>query len=52
MKALDTNILVRFLIQDDEPQSKTVFDLFSNAERQKESFFISTLVVLETIWVL
>ena len=52
MKALDTNILVRFLIQDDELQSKVVFDLFSNAERQKESFFISILVVVETIWVL
>ncbi len=52
MKALDTNVLVRFLIQDDVLQSKIVFDLFSNAERQKKSFFIPIPVVLETIWVL
>jgi len=52
MKALDTNILVRFLVQDDESQSKIVYDLFSAAERQKVSFYIPILVVLETIWVL
>jgi predicted nucleic-acid-binding protein len=52
MKALDTNVVVRFLVQDDELQSKIVYKLFSNAEIRKESFYIPVLVLLETIWVL
>jgi len=52
MKALDTNVLIRFLIKDDKLQSKKVYDLFINAEKNKESLYIPILVVLETIWVL
>ena len=52
MKALDTNVIVRFLIQDDETQSKIVFKLLKKTEERKETFFIPVLVVLETIWVL
>lgn len=37
MKALDTNSIIRFLVQDDDLQSKIVYDLFTHAERQKES---------------
>ncbi len=52
MKALDTNILVRFLIQDDKQQAQTVKTLLSQAENNKQSFFVTLLVVLELIWVL
>ncbi|MDX2504370.1 MAG: type II toxin-antitoxin system VapC family toxin [Gammaproteobacteria bacterium] len=52
MKALDTNVIIRFLVQDDEAQSKVVFKLLKSSEERKECFFIPILVVLETIWVL
>ena len=52
MKALDTNILVRFLVRDDERQSKAVYRLFRQAESEKAVFFVPLLVILETIWVL
>ena len=52
MKALDTNVLVRFLVKDDERQAKAVYSLFKRAETQTEAFFIPILVVLETVWVL
>jgi hypothetical protein len=32
MKALDTNVLVRFLVKDDEQQAKSVYRLFKQAE--------------------
>lgn len=52
MKALDTNILVRFLLRDDERQAETVYRLFRQAESEKAVFFVPLLVILETIWVL
>jgi len=52
MKALDTNVLVRFLVKDDEHQSKIVYKVFKQAEADKIFFWVSLLVVLETIWVL
>jgi predicted nucleic-acid-binding protein len=42
MKALDTNVLVRFLVKDDEQQAKTVYRLFKQAESKAEAFFIPT----------
>jgi len=47
MKALDTNILVRFLTNDDAVQAKKVYQLFKNAEAKREHFFVPLLVVLE-----
>ena len=52
MKALDTNILVRFLTNDDEKQAKKVYAIFKQAEQSKETLFVPQLVVLELIWVL
>ncbi len=52
MKALDTNVLVRFLVQDDELQASKVDQLFASAEQSKETLFVPLLVVLELIWVL
>jgi len=52
MKALDTNVLVRFLVKDDERQSKIVYRAFKQAETDHDTFFVPLLVVLETLWVL
>ena len=52
MKALDTNVLVRFLVRDDKKQADIVYRLFKRAESRNDPFFVPLLVVLETIWVL
>ncbi|MEE8408745.1 MAG: type II toxin-antitoxin system VapC family toxin [Myxococcota bacterium] len=52
MKALDTNVLVRFLLNDDEAQGRRVKELFERAEATAGRFLITTPAVLETIWVL
>ncbi len=52
MKGIDTNILVRFLVSDDEIQSKKVYELFKKVESENSSLFVSLLVILELIWVL
>lgn len=52
MKAIDTNVLIRFLIKDDSQQAEIVYRLFKNVESSKEKLFLPITVVLETIWVL
>ncbi len=52
MIALDTNILVRFLVHDDERQAQLVHSRLKKAERTKEQFLIPITVTLEIIWVL
>ena len=52
MIALDTNVLIRFLVRDDEKQAQIVYTRFKQAESARETFFVPLLVVLETIWVL
>lgn len=52
MKALDTNVLVRFLVNDDREQAQIVKELFESAERANEVFMVTSLVALELIWVL
>jgi predicted nucleic-acid-binding protein len=52
MKAVDTNILIRFLTGDDPAQAKMVYALFKKAESEKTELFVPLLIVLETIWVL
>jgi predicted nucleic-acid-binding protein len=36
MKALDTNVLVRFLVKDDAEQAQLVYMLFKQAGNQKQ----------------
>ena len=52
MRALDTNVLIRFLLKDDEQQAEIVYRAFKQAEIEEEVLFVPILVVLETIWVL
>ena len=52
MKALDTNVIVRLLINDDKVQGRRAKALLEKAEEESERYFLSLLVILETIWVL
>ncbi|MBI5141233.1 MAG: type II toxin-antitoxin system VapC family toxin [Nitrospirae bacterium] len=52
MKALDTNILVSFLVNDDQEQAERVKELFVQAESTGDRFFVPAVVLLELIWVL
>lgn len=52
MTAVDTNVLVRFLVNDDQAQARLVRNRFKRAEQARETLLIPLLVVLETIWVL
>ena len=52
MNAVDTNILMRFLMNDDVPQSQLVYALFKRTEKRGDVLFVPAVVVLEMIWVL
>jgi predicted nucleic-acid-binding protein len=52
MIGLDTNVLVRFLIRDDEAQFERAYNLIRSEARREEFVCISLLVLLETEWVL
>ena len=52
MKALDTNVLIRFLVRDDEQQANLAYNKFKQAEANQEKLFVPILVTLEAIWVL
>ena len=47
MISVDTNIIIRFLTQDDAKQYKKAFSIFNTQE-----IFISDTVILKTEWVL
>ena len=51
MISIDTNVLVRSLIDDDDHQDKLAQDFFKKA-CLTEGLFISSFVILETVWVL
>jgi len=51
-EGLDTNILARLLVADDEAQTQAVYRLFKEAEAKKNEFFVSLPVLLELFWVL
>ena len=52
MIALDTNVLVRLVLQDDEAQSRAAERLFIRARREGTELFVSDLVLCELVWVL
>jgi predicted nucleic-acid-binding protein len=47
VRAIDTNVLVRFLARDDEPQAKRALAAIASGD-----VFIPTTVILETEWVI
>jgi predicted nucleic-acid-binding protein len=52
MKGLDTNVVVRYLTQDDAEQWAKVRDYFEETAAAGETCLISNIVLCETVWVL
>ncbi len=52
MIALDTNVLVRFLVVDDKAQSARAARLVDGAVARNETLFVSDVVICETVRVL
>lgn len=52
MIGLDTNVLVRYLTQDDAEQSAQAVALIEGAASRGERLFISQIVLCEVVWVL
>ena len=52
MGGLDTNVLVRWIVDDDPRQAVRVQRLFEEAHGQHESLFVPSTVMLELEWVL
>ena len=52
MAALDTNILIRYLVRDDEKQFLQATKLIRGAIRTGETLYVPVTVLLEVEWVL
>jgi predicted nucleic-acid-binding protein len=52
MTGLDTNVLVRYIVQDDTAQSEKANHCIERAIREEEALFINRLVLCELVWVL
>ena len=52
MRAVDTNILVRYVANDDPKQAAVVEKFWVECEINQEAIFIPVLVLCELIWVL
>ena len=52
MIALDTNVLIRLLTQDDPKQAAIAAKWVGEAESRKEALFLNRIVLCELVWVL
>jgi predicted nucleic-acid-binding protein len=52
MIGLDTNVVVRYLAQDDVVQSAKATELFERGLSEEEPGFVSVVAMVETAWVL
>ncbi len=52
MIALDTSVLVRFLVEDDPEQSRRAARFVEKAAKDGETIWLSDVVLVETAWVL
>ena len=52
MIALDTNVLVRLILHDDERQAREAERAVIRARRQQTAMFVSDIVLCELVWVL
>ncbi len=52
MIALDTNVLVRYLVEDDEAQTAQAAALIEGAQADGDPLFVSHVVLCEVVWVL
>jgi predicted nucleic-acid-binding protein len=52
MIGLDTNILVRYLAQDDPTQSRIAAEVIEHRLNEGNPGFVSVVAMAETVWVL
>ena len=52
MASIDTNVLVRLLVSDDQDQQQAALRCLAELEANGEDAFVSTVVVVELAWVL
>ena len=52
MIGLDTNVVVRYLAQDDSVQSLKATQIFERRLTERKPGFISLVMMVETVWVL
>ncbi len=52
MIGLDTNVVVRYLTQDDPQQSRRATQIFDHQLTRAEPGFLSVVTMVETVWVL
>ena len=52
MIGLDTNVLVRFLVADDEAQAARARSYIERAIAAGETLYINRIVLVETVWIL
>ena len=52
MIGLDTNVVVRYLTQDDPEQSRRATQIFDHQLTNAEPGFLSVVTMVETVWVL
>ena len=52
MIGLDTNVLLRYLVQDDPVQSPRATEIITHRLSEEEPGFVSLITILEVVWVL
>lgn len=52
MIGLDTNILVRYLVQDEPDQARRATRLIEQTEKAGDRLFVNAVVLCELVWVL
>lgn len=52
MKGLDTNVLMRYLTEDDSAQFARTSELLEQAEDRGDRFFVNPIVLCELAWTL
>jgi len=52
LKGLDSNVLLRYLVEDDPIQTRQAAKVIDDAARREEPLFLSLLVLCEVVWVL
>ena len=52
MISIDTNVLVRFLTQDDREQCRKIDNILVKCQKNSTIIYVPDLVIIETIWVL
>ena len=52
MKGIDTNVLVRYIVQDDKTQSLLATNFIEKSTAELSPIFINPIVLCELVWVL